>query len=81
MRFLPILAAFALQAAYLVSAKTPGVCWEECNDAKLELDMVGKDAACKSGSAFRVNLDNCKACADSHGGDLSDFPDVKNACA
>ncbi|KAJ5327205.1 uncharacterized protein N7506_010307 [Penicillium brevicompactum] len=41
----------------------PPTCWDDCNDAALEPQMIGKTPAlCKSDSAFMENLDNCEAC-------------------
>ncbi|KAJ5677554.1 uncharacterized protein N7477_003187 [Penicillium maclennaniae] len=41
----------------------PGVCYNDCNDAALEEQEMGKTpASCKIDSAFMVDLGNCKTC-------------------
>ncbi|KAJ6120144.1 hypothetical protein N7523_004424 [Penicillium sp. IBT 18751x] len=43
--------------------KIPGVCYNDCNDAALEEQEMGKTPMlCKSDSAFMVELGNCKTC-------------------
>lgn len=82
MHFLSTLALAILQVSYLVSAatlpiearSTPGQCWDDCNDAQLEINAVGADRVCANGSAYRLAYTSCKVCVTNAGGDTSDFP-------
>ncbi|KAJ5218455.1 uncharacterized protein N7498_000554 [Penicillium cinerascens] len=45
----------------------PGVCYNDCNDAALEPQEIGKiHELCESDSAFMVELGNCKTCISTY---------------
>lgn len=45
----------------------PGVCYNDCNDAALEPQEIGKiPELCESDSAFMVELGNCKTCISTY---------------
>lgn len=46
-----------------LTSDIPGVCYNDCNDAALEEQEMGKTPAlCESDSAFNVELGHCKKC-------------------
>ncbi|KAH2549140.1 hypothetical protein KXW97_008990 [Aspergillus fumigatus] len=45
----------------------PGACYDECNDAALEVESTGKTPdICNAGSAFNVSLGQCEKCCNTH---------------
>ncbi|KAF4271151.1 hypothetical protein CNMCM8812_000685 [Aspergillus fumigatus] len=45
----------------------PGACYDECNDAALEVESTGKTPdMCNAGSAFNVSLGQCEKCCNTH---------------
>jgi hypothetical protein len=45
----------------------PGACYDECNDAALEVVSTGKSPEiCNAGSAFNVSLGQCEKCCRTH---------------
>lgn len=51
-----------------ISASTvPGACYDECNDAALEVESTGKTPdICNAGSAFNISLGHCEKCCSTH---------------
>jgi hypothetical protein len=62
----------------VVPRNTPAVCWDECNNAVLELNAVGSGVACTAGSAYLSDLAACQECASANGGDTGSFPSLIN---
>jgi hypothetical protein len=45
----------------------PGACYDECNDAALEVVSTGKSPEiCNAGSAFNISLGQCEKCCRTH---------------
>jgi hypothetical protein len=45
----------------------PGACFDECNDAALEVVSTGKTPEiCNAGSAFDISLGHCEKCCSTH---------------
>lgn len=79
MRFLTLLAAVALQGAYLAAAapsnlevrETAAVCYSDCRYAETDFSTGG----CTE--IFQENRDQCVRCVSEYGGDLEEFPNTK----
>lgn len=49
------------------ASTVPGACYDECNDAALEVESTGKTPdICNAGSAFNISLGNCEKCCSTH---------------
>ena len=58
---------FASRRVKRDTSDIPGVCYNDCNDAALEPQEIGKiPELCESDSAFMVELGNCKTCISTY---------------
>jgi hypothetical protein len=49
------------------ASTVPGACYDECNDAALEVESTGKTPEiCNAGSAFNISLGHCEKCCSTH---------------
>ncbi|KAF4157458.1 hypothetical protein CNMCM6936_005030 [Aspergillus lentulus] len=56
-----------LSRASIGVSTVPGACYDECNDAALEVESTGKaPEICNAGSAFNVSLSQCEKCCNTH---------------
>lgn len=67
-----LLNIFASRRIKRDTSDIPGVCYNDCNDAALEPQEIGKiPELCERNSAFMVELGNCKTCISTYASSAS----------